>query len=556
MSAASDGARGWRLCAVAVFLLFGGTFVKAADDLASRVVLLANRESRDSMRVAEHYADVRGVPRENIVALAMSRAETITWNEFVATIWEPLMTELVRRKWIDAIGMELKDSLGRTKYAVSGHRISYLVVCHGVPLRVMHDPQHYAEVRPLTDRSIFRTNEGAVDSELTLLVRPDYPVSAFVSNPLFRLDRVGEMELRQLVKVTRLDGPSLDQVIRMIDQAVSVERTGLLGRAYVDVGGIHATGDQWMEAVAKRLEEASFDVEVDRSRSTISASARFDSPVLYFGWYSGRADGPFVLPGFRFPPGAVAMHIHSFSAATIRSEKDNWVGPLLARGATATVGNVFEPYLELTHRPDFLLRALLRGETFGDAAFYALRAVSWQSIAVGDPLYRPFAVKLEEQWENRAKLPLRLGGHVAVRRMLQLEAEGKPEEALAVARTAQRERPSVAVGMAWAQRLREAGDLKGAADVLGFFPHLENQPTDEWALTQQAAEWLSEGGKSRDGVRVYRNLLRARGISRALRLKWLPQAIAVANVAKDGRQAQAWQKELAEINEEILREKR
>ncbi len=543
--------RGWWV----VVLGWAGSLA-AAEDLASRVVLLANRENRDSMRVAEHYADTRGVPRENIVALPVSRAETITWNEFVATIWEPLMSELVRRQWIDAIGMELKDSLGRRKYAVSGHRISYLVICHGVPLRVMHDPQHYAEVRPLTDRSIFRTNEGAVDSELTLLVKPNYPVNAFVNNPLFRVDRVGEMELRQLVKVTRLDGPSFDQVIRMIDHAVSVERTGLLGRAYVDIGGVHASGDQWMEAVARRLEEERFDVEVDRGRSTIPAAARFDSPALYFGWYSGRADGPFVLPGFRFPPGAVAMHIHSYSAATIRSEKDNWVGPLLARGATATVGNVFEPYLELTHRPDFLLRALVRGDTFGDAAYYALRAVSWQSIAVGDPLYRPFAVKLEEQWGNRVKLPLRLGGHAVVRRMLQLEAEGKEEEALAVARSAQRERPSVAVGMALAQRLRTAGDLRGAADVLGFFPHLENQPTDEWALTQQAAEWLSEGGKPGDGVRVYRNLLRAKGIPRALRLKWLPEAIAVAHAAKEGRQAQAWQKELAGINEEILREKR
>src|SRR5690606_7548889 len=100
----------------------------------------------------------------------------------------------------------------------------------------------------------------------------------------------------------------------------------------------------------------------------------------------------------------------------------------------------------------------------------------------------------EEQWENRAKLPLRLGGHVVVRRMKQLEAEGKAEEALAIARTAQRERPSVAVGMALAQRLQAAGDLKGAADSLGFFPHLENLPTDEWALAHQAAELLSACG--------------------------------------------------------------
>jgi hypothetical protein len=56
---------------------------------------------------------------------------------------------------------------------------------------------------------------------------------------------------------------------------------------------------------------------------------------------------------------------------------------------------VFEPYLQLTHRPDLLLRALLRGDNFGDAVVYAQPALSWHTIAIGDPLYRPFAVSVE-----------------------------------------------------------------------------------------------------------------------------------------------------------------
>ena len=86
------------------------------------------------------------------------------------------------------------------------------------------------------------------------------------------------------------------------------------------------------------------------------------------------------------------MHIHSYSATTLRNRDTGWSGPFVARGVTATVGNVFEPYLQLTHRPDLLLRALVRGATFGDAACYAQPALSWQVIAIGDPLYRPFAV--------------------------------------------------------------------------------------------------------------------------------------------------------------------
>ena len=101
-------------------------------------------------------------------------------------------------------------------------------------------------------------------------------------------------------------------------------------------------------------------------------SARFDSPVFYFGWYAENLNGPFAREGFAFPPGAVAMHIYSYSAQSLRSAATGWCGPFVARGVTATVGNVFEPLLGFTHRPDLLVRALSLGKNFGD------------------PLYRPF----------------------------------------------------------------------------------------------------------------------------------------------------------------------
>jgi uncharacterized protein (TIGR03790 family) len=148
-----------------------------------------------------------------------------------------------------------------------------------------------------------------------------------------------------------------------------------------------------MEQVVRQLAELGIETEVDREPSTFPAAARFDQSGLYFGWYAGTVNGPFTQPGFRFPAGAIAMHIHSFSAATLRDAASGWCGPFVARGVTATVGNVFEPYLQLTHRPDFLLRALARGENFGDAATYAQRALSWQTVAIGDPLYRPFRAR-------------------------------------------------------------------------------------------------------------------------------------------------------------------
>ena len=92
-----------------------------------------------------------------------------------------------------------------------------------------------------------------------------------------------------------------------------------------------------------------------------------------------------------FMPGAFAYHLHSTSAASLRTTNQHWVGPLVAKGATITMGCVFEPYLGGT--PDmavFTARLVFYGFTFGEAAYAAQPVLSWQTTVVGDPLYRPF----------------------------------------------------------------------------------------------------------------------------------------------------------------------
>ena len=75
------------------------------------------------------------------------------------------------------------------------------------------------------------------------------------------------------------------------------------------------------------------------------------------------------------------------------------------------MGNVFEPYLQFTHQPHLLLRALARGATLAEAAYFALNVLSWQAILIGDPLYRPVAIELDEQMKNIER-------HVAARLVL------------------------------------------------------------------------------------------------------------------------------------------
>jgi uncharacterized protein (TIGR03790 family) len=149
-------------------------------------------------------------------------------------------------------------------------------------------------------------------------------------------------------------------------------------------------GDRWFRSVERQLREMGMDGEVEETPDTFGTDTRLESPAFYFGWYAPGINGPFLRDDFAFPAGAIAMHLHSYSAQTLHSDQAGWCGPLVARGVAATMGNVFEPYLGLVHRPDLLVQALRQGLPLGDAAYFALPALSWQAVLIGDPLYRPW----------------------------------------------------------------------------------------------------------------------------------------------------------------------
>src|SRR5207244_5786548 len=124
-------------------------------------------------------------------------------------------------------------------------------------------------------------------------------------------------------------------VRRMITDSIETERSGLWGRAYVD--GAHNTnsgfsdGDQWLQTIVKDLRRVGVPVVYDNEPSVFPAGFPMDDCVLYYGWYAGGVTGPFTDPDFVFARGAVAVHIHSFSASTLRRADANWVGPLLSK---------------------------------------------------------------------------------------------------------------------------------------------------------------------------------------------------------------------------------
>src|SRR5262249_16860251 len=156
---------------------------------------------------------------------------------------------------------------------------------------------------------------------------------------------------------------------------MEAETNGLWGRAYIDARGITSTnhpqggyflGDEWMRNTAAICRRLGFETVEDDNPETFPVSFPMSQIAVYAGWYDDNMSGPFTGPNVEFLPGAIAYHLHSFSATTVRSKTSHWVGPLLEKGATATIGYVEEPYLGGTlDVPVFFSRLIGLGFSFG-----------------------------------------------------------------------------------------------------------------------------------------------------------------------------------------------
>jgi len=398
-----------------LLLLFAPLAVHAGGD---EVVVIYNSRVPASKMVAEHYAAARQVPARQIFGFALTTNEIITRADFTDFLQKPLAQKLAETglwKFGEAQIPANGNVPAHTEARVVASKIRYAVLCYGVPLKIAAG----SIVDELADKMMkaeLRRDEAAVDSELAWL--PLIQMNVSLVGPLPNLfytctNRAMLSPLNGLLLVARLDGPTPEIANSLVDKALAAERDGLWGRAYVDTRNLatndaYYPGDKWLLTGAEILRQKGFDVTVDTNAATWPETFPLSQIAIYAGWYDGDVSGPFLLPKVEFMPGAFAYHLHSFSADTLRSATTHWCGPLLAKGATCTMGCVYEPYLQFTPNIAFFLDAFVNGYTFGEAAWAAQPALSWQTAVIGDPLYQPFRKSPQELHAQlaRTKNPL------------------------------------------------------------------------------------------------------------------------------------------------------
>ncbi|MBL9175001.1 MAG: TIGR03790 family protein [Verrucomicrobiales bacterium] len=383
--------RGFRLLLAVLWVAGIVDAETVRGDDASQVAILFNTRSPRSREVAEFYGRSRGVPADQWIGLECSSETTLTRTAYETEIQTPLRRILAER------GLAKFDPA--TPALMTGTKLRYLLLVYGMPYRIQHDSNRVESAAASVPQNL-QYNGGSVDGDLMLLpTPPPVLITGPISNPFFASTNAAALRPETGVfLVSRIDGPTPELAMGLVRKALEAERDGLWGRAFLDLRGLkdgpYKLGDDWLASAEAVCRVLGFETEVDRNEATFGPGYPLSDVAIYAGWYDANASGPFALPSVDFRPGAIAYHLHSFSAHDPRSTTANWVGPLVARGATVTLGCVDEPYLQMTPNFGAFLARFATGMNFAEAGAVSQPALSWQTLLIGDPLYRPFSPDL------------------------------------------------------------------------------------------------------------------------------------------------------------------
>jgi uncharacterized protein (TIGR03790 family) len=402
------------------------------------VWLVANRNVPQSRELAEYYCKKRGVPKDHIIVLDLPREEEMSRQAYDTKLAEPLRKQL--RDLRDKVKVlflmyGVPSHVGGDEPTADDKKEMEKVINEMAPLqkrvKELQDeidklqklgkdeksPEGQALIQKRDDRGAVEAkirplelrrrrlshseSRAAVDSELALLWQEPYDLYRWQINLLnFQVPESMRKNKPPMLMTCRLDGPNVALLKKIIDTSMEVESVGLKGKVYVDARGIkynpkEDTGfgyggyDQSLREMAKLLEEdGTMDVTLDDKPELFKPGTCTDC-ALYCGWYSHAK----YVDCCRFVPGAVAWHIASSEAISLRDPKCTyWCKNLLEAGAVATLGPVAEPYSLGFPKPEEFFGFLTTGEfTLVESYWRSQTFASWMMVLVGDPLYNPYA---------------------------------------------------------------------------------------------------------------------------------------------------------------------
>lgn len=383
------------------------------------VIVVVNERLDSSIELGKYYMSKREIPESHLVKVSLPTTETIDRSTYDSELKVKVQNKLVQ--------------LNNNNRFLQKPEIAAIVLMYGVPLKIIRskdideaganerwlevqldtlDPRQYKDLkgynqarerikRDFNTRTI-ETNRAAVDSELMLVKKGDYPLGGWIPNPYYlgNEGRRGLYGKDDVLLVSRLDGPTPQVVRRIIDDSLHAEKQGLQGIGYFDARGLvkddklqktkglgYERYDLSIKSAATAV-ESRLAIQLDDNKELFKVDGS-PNAALYCGWYSlGK-----YIDSFKWVKGAIGYHIASAECTTLRTKGSTvWCYRMLEEGVAATIGPVYEPYVQGFPLPEIFFAMLIDGYMdLGEAYLVSLPVISWQMVLVGDPLYKPFS---------------------------------------------------------------------------------------------------------------------------------------------------------------------
>jgi uncharacterized protein (TIGR03790 family) len=380
------------------------------------ILVIANSDAAASVRIAQYYCTKRGVPIDNILALPLGSelSDSITRTNYDKQLAEPIRERLLSpglngqiKCLLTTYGVPLKvegrgpleDQEGKLKQLrglaeQENNKIKQLEKSSSAKLAQQKKRINtkLAQVQSEIDRLTGKETGASVDSELSMVLFGNYELYRWQPNIL--KNNVLDLSFNTLM-VCRLDGPDEQIVKGLVDKAITAEKTGLTGIAYIDSRGIaddrkpYSPGyfDQSLRELAVLIGLRTKMAVKEERTEELFAAGTCPQTAIYCGWYSLKK----YIDAFDFVDGAIGYHISSLEAIELRdADSSQWCPAMLRDGITATLGAVAEPYLHSFPEPRAFFLELFKGRCLVEAYYRTKPFNSWQLVLIGDPLYRPF----------------------------------------------------------------------------------------------------------------------------------------------------------------------
>ncbi len=365
--------------------------------MPNEILLLVNKQSQASLKVANVYAQTRKIPLRNMVWLDVPKSvyegtATITPEQFTQLIWEPANTAAKERgidkqilAWVYSVDFPIRvktTTNDRQQMSVGGltflrNKVPDLkTVEEGTYLSNLFGGPNQEFQKELPSFSLGARRYG-VDEKVKFPEGLEYlheGLGEEMPLPSMMLGYVGEK------------GTDVDTVLKTIQLGAASDFRGLhSGIYFVKTDDVRSTCRDWQFEPIQQL-----------------LKGQGISPVITNAIPSGARNVMGVMMGAEtvdpsqigsFAPGAMAEHLTSWSAEFQKPQTKltDW----LKAGATGTAGSVVEPYSNFNKFPSARFFFYYGSGCTMLESFYQSLASPLQILLLGDPMAKPYGLRID-----------------------------------------------------------------------------------------------------------------------------------------------------------------